>query len=66
MCPGNGGNLGNISNVESVICRRYYPGDGTNPPLSALLFSVGYGRLRIFQGNVAVFDLSQLCKILLK
>jgi hypothetical protein len=38
MRPGNCGNLGNIGNVESVTCRPHYPGDGTNPPLSASLF----------------------------
>ena len=35
MRPGNCGNLGNIGNVESVTCRPHYPGDGTNPSLSA-------------------------------
>ena len=33
MRPGNGGNLGNSGNVESVSCRPHYPGDGTNPAL---------------------------------
>jgi hypothetical protein len=42
MCPGYGGNLGNVGNVESVSCRPYYLGDGTNPPLSALLESLTY------------------------
>ena len=31
----NRGNLGSVGNVESVTCRPHYPGDGTNPPLSA-------------------------------
>ena len=42
MRPGNGGNLGNSGNVESVSCRPHYPGDGTNPPLSAFPFCVLY------------------------
>ena len=43
MRPGNCGNLGNVGNVESVTCRRYYPGDETNPPLSAPVVSIRYG-----------------------
>jgi hypothetical protein len=41
MRPGNGGNLGDIGNVESVICRPHYPGDGTKPP-SRLSFELLY------------------------
>jgi hypothetical protein len=51
------GNLGNTGNVESVTCRPHYPGDGTNPPLSALLKSIAYvlsrGGLRSQQAKMA-------------
>ena len=47
MRPGNCGNLGNVGNVESVTCRPHYPGDGTNPPLSASITSFGYSRRSI-------------------
>src|SRR5438876_11299587 len=46
MCRGKCGNLGNIGNDESVTCRPHYPGDGTNPPLSASPFCLlGYGQM---------------------
>ena len=32
MRLGDGGNLGNFGNVESVTCRPHYSGEGTNPP----------------------------------
>ena len=55
MRRGKCGNLGNTGNVESVTCRPHYPGDGTNPPLSAFCFTLNRLQGRHLTGATASY-----------